>query len=284
MLGFLNINKPSGMTSNTVVQQLKKRFKIKKIGHFGTLDPLASGVLPIAIGKATRLFEYSLEKRKAYTVVFDFGYSTDTLDVTGTILQEGGYIPTKSEIESVVSSMLGKQAQIPPLYSAKNVNGRRAYDLAREGVEFELSPKEITIYKFNLVEQVSETKFKFDVECSSGTYIRAIGRDLASKLNTVATMSSLVRTMAGEFNMLSAIPLDDALEKNIEDILLSPLDVFKYFGKIEITEDMFNKLKNGIKIEYDKISKDSFVICNDRVVGIVKKNDDCLRLDTYLDE
>lgn len=283
MLGFINIDKPSGMTSNAVVQKIKKRFKLKKIGHFGTLDPMASGVLPLAIGKATRLFEYSLEKKKAYTVVFEFGYSTDTLDSTGTILEENAIVPSLNDIKKIIPEMLGKQNQIPPLYSAKNVNGRRAYDLAREGIEFELKPKEITIYKLDFLEQVSESKFRFNVVCSSGTYIRAIGRDLASKLNTVATMTELKRTMAGEFDISNAISLDDCLSKeSLDNMLLSPIDVFKSLGRIDVDMYTFAKLKNGIKVEYDGIMKDSFVLCEGNIVGIAKKNDNILKLDTYL--
>lgn len=285
MLGFLNIDKPSGMTSNAVVQKVKKKFKIKKIGHFGTLDPMASGVLPLAIGKATRLFDYSLEKKKSYTVVFEFGYLTDTLDSTGTILEEGGLIPTLDDINVIIPSMLGKQDQMPPMYSAKNVNGRRAYDLAREGIEFELKPKEITIHKLDLLEQVSDSKFRFNVVCSSGTYIRAIGRDLASKLGTIATMTELRRTMAGDFDLTNIISLDDCLAlDSIDDALLEPTKVFSALDTIEITSDIYAKLKNGIKVEYAPIVKDSFVICDNKLVGIAKKNDKIIKLDTYLDD
>lgn len=285
MLGFLNIDKPSGMTSNAVVQKVKKKFKLKKIGHFGTLDPMASGVLPLAIGKATRLFEYSLEKKKAYTVVYEFGYSTDTLDSTGTILEEGAAIPTLDSIMAILPEMLGKQNQIPPMYSAKNVNGRRAYDLAREGIEFELKPKEITIHKFDFIEQVSESKFRFNVVCSSGTYIRALGRDLGVKLGTFATMTELKRTMAGDFNMNNAISLDDCLAlDSIDSALIEPTKVFTALGTLKIDKEFYSKLKNGIKVDYTPITKDSFVICENKIVGIAKKNDKILKLDTYLDD
>ncbi len=285
MLGFLNINKPSGMTSNAVVQKVKKKFKIKKIGHFGTLDPMASGVLPLAIGKATRLFDYSLEKKKAYSVVYEFGYLTDTLDSTGTIIEEGGVIPTLDSIMSILPQMLGKQDQIPPMYSAKNVNGRRAYDLAREGIEFELKPKEIIIHKLDFVEQLSVTKFRFNVVCSSGTYIRAIGRDLGAKLGTLATMTELTRTMAGDFNMTNATSLDDCLAlDSIDSVLLEPTKVFTALDTLEIGREIYSKLKNGIKVDYSPITKDSFVICDNKIVGIAKKNDKILKLDTYLDD
>ncbi len=285
MIGFLNVNKPSGMTSNFVVQKLKRKFKPSKIGHFGTLDPMASGVLPIAIGKATRLFDYSLNKKKGYIATFDFGYLTDTLDITGSITNEGGKVPTREDIISILDSMVGRQDQIPPIYSAKNIDGRRAYDLAREGIEFELKPKEITVYKLELLEQVSDTKFKFNIECSSGTYIRAIGRDMASRLGTMATMSELIRTKAGDFDLSSAIDLDTLLSAdNILDYLISPLDAFKKLGKINIDKDIYNKLKNGIEVKYLGEYDDSFVYHEDKLMGIVKKNKDRLKLDIYLEE
>ena len=163
MLGFLNIYKPSGITSNAVVQKIKKRFHIDKIGHMGTLDPLACGILPIAVGKATRLFDYSLDKKKRYTAIFDFGYTTDTLDIEGVKTNESQVVPNIEQIKLAMTKLIGEMDQIPPLYSAKVVNGRRAYDLAREGVAFELKPKKITIYNIDLIEQISEYQYKFDI-------------------------------------------------------------------------------------------------------------------------
>lgn len=285
MLGFLNINKPSGMTSNAVVQRVKKRFKLDKIGHFGTLDPMASGVLPLAIGKATRLFEYSLSKKKGYIATFKFGEITDTLDATGSILSSTDTIPSKADILAILPSFIGEQSQMPPQYSAKNVNGRRAYDLAREGIEFELKPKEICIYKFDMIEELGSNEFSFYIECSSGTYIRAIGRDLAEKLGSLATMTSLNRVMAGEFNIDNAIDLDKCLEcDNIDKILLAPQDIFKFLGKIDIDAIEYSKLRNGIRLTYGSIPKDSFVTCDGVLVGIAKKDDKILKLDTFLGE
>lgn len=284
MLGFINVIKPSGMTSNAVVQKVKKRFGIKKIGHFGTLDPMASGILPLAIGKATRLFEYSLEKTKGYIATFEFGYLTDTLDAEGIVTHSNGEMPTEDEIRAILPDLLGDQDQIPPNYSAKNVDGKRAYDLARAGVEFELKPKRITISKLELISKISSSKYVFNIECSSGTYIRSIARDLGDKLGTYATMTALNRTMAGNFVTTNAIELDELLKKDsLEGILLKPNEIFKTFGKIEITKDEYTKLKNGIKL-FRAVEKDSFVYFNGSIVGIAKSNEKLLKLDTYLDD
>ena len=197
MLGFINVYKPSLMTSNAVLAKIKRQYGIKKIGHMGTLDPLAEGVLPIAIGNATRMFDYFLNKQKTYIATFEFGYETDTLDSQGEKIAETNVLPTKDEVLNVLSGFMGKQLQMPPKYSAKNVNGKRAYDLARAGVDFELNPKEIEIFNINLLENNGNT-FVFEITCSSGTYIRSIGRDLGYKLNSLATMTKLIRTKSGK--------------------------------------------------------------------------------------
>lgn len=284
MLGFLNINKPSGMTSNAVVQKVKKRFHINKIGHFGTLDPMALGVLPLAIGKATRLFEYSLKKDKGYIATFEFGYLTDTLDSTGTVIETTKVIPNNEAILSAIKSMLGTQSQIPPNYSAKNIGGKRAYELAREGVEFELKPKEISIYKFELLKKISDTAYSFYIECSSGTYIRSLGRDLGQKLGSLATMTALQRTMAGSFDLSSAIDLDKLLDmESIDSVLIPPDKVFKTLDTTLISDKEFEKLRNGIRLNR-VVPMDTFVKCNDKLVGVAFKNDSVLKLDIFLDE
>lgn len=282
MLGFVNVYKPSDMTSNFVVQKIKKRFGIKKIGHMGTLDPMACGLLPIAIGKATRLFDYSLNKVKRYNVIYEFGYDTDSLDSTGNIITENMNIPNQDEIEAVILSFIGKSLQVPPKFSANHVNGRRAYDLAREGIEFELKPKEIEIFEFKLLEKVNETSYKFTIVCSSGTYIRSIGRDLAAKLGTKATMTYLERRENGYFNLDNAVNFDELLNGDIQDYLISPIDVFKNFDVINIDSTDCKNLLDGKRVNID-VNNTSFVVCNDQLIGIAKKNN-YMKLDTYLGE
>lgn len=282
MIGFLNIYKPSGMTSFSVVNKIKRKFNIKKIGHMGTLDPMACGVLPIAIGKATRLFDYALQKDKVYRVIFQFGYTTDTLDKDGIVTISDCKIPTKEDVCNKIKQMIGKCNQIPPNFSAKKINGQRAYDLARTGIEFELKPKEIEIYSFEFLNQVDESSFEFIIKCSSGTYIRSIGRDLASMLDTHACMTFLERVESGVFIKDNAIMLDDILNSEIDKHLISPLQVFENFDRINIDENTYKDLLNGKTLTFDGIKKDTFVLFNSKLIGVAKANDKYLKLSTYL--
>lgn len=285
MLGFINVYKPEGVTSNFVVQKIKRKFKINKIGHMGTLDPIACGVLPIAIGKATRLFDYALDKIKTYEVIYDFGFTTDTLDTTGNITKQNDFVPNLNEIKAILNSFLGESDQIPPDFSAKNVNGRRAYDLAREGVSFELKPKKISVYDFSFLEQISKNRFKFKITCSSGTYIRAIGRDLGDKLGALACMSFLERTETGNFNALDAIDFDKLLTLDtLDNIIISPLNVFGNFDQLNISNNDYVNLKNGIKVNLGKIKNNTFVIHNSNLIGVIRPCDNAIKLDTYLEE
>lgn len=285
MLGFINIYKPSGMTSSAVVQMLKKKFHINKIGHMGTLDPMAEGLLPIAIGKATRLFDYMLDKKKTYNVIFEFGYTTDTLDATGTIIDKISKDISIEEITKSIQKMIGKQYQMPPKFSAKNVNGMRAYDLARKGIDFELTPKEIEIYSFELLSQIDKNKYKFKIVCSAGTYIRAIGRDLAELMGTCATMTNLERCDMGYFQIENSHNLADVLnDDDLNKYLVSPLEVLSNFNIININENIYKDLLNGKYVPYDAIENNSFVLFNDRLIGIAKPRINQLKLDCYLED
>ena len=286
MLGFLNIYKPTGMTSNAVVQKIKKRFKISKIGHMGTLDPMACGVLPIAIGKATRLFDYSLNKTKRYTAIFDFGYTTDSLDITGAETNRDNKLVEEQDIINACSKLIGKIAQIPPNFSAKHINGKRAYDLARDGIEFKLNPKDITIYQLNLMEKLDINRFKFDILCSSGTYIRSIARDLGELLGTYGCMSFLERTETGEFNKETAIDIDKLLADytGLEDCLLSPLEVFKNVPQYVVDDNVLKNILDGKKVKIKLFEKETFIINNNKIVGIAMPNEEYLKLSVFLYE
>lgn len=285
MLGFLNVYKGSGVTSNYVVQKIKKKFHIDKIGHLGTLDPMATGVLPIAIGKATRMFDYALNKTKRYIAIFDFGYTTDTLDVTGNITEKSDIIPSEEQLKKASENLLGEIAQVPPLYSAKCVNGRRAYDLARVGIEFTLKSKNVTIYKLDLIEKISENQYKFDIHCSSGTYIRSIARDLAELCDTYGCMSYLERYETGVFNKSTSISLEDILSKdNIDENLISIVDAFPNFDIININREIADDLLNGKRPKYQKLTNNTFVLCNNELLGIAKCNSEELILETFLYE
>ena len=222
MKGFVNINKPSGMTSSDVVVKVrgilrKASGEKQKVGHLGTLDPIGTGVLPIAVGSATRLFDYMQEKVKVYRATFVFGQTTDTLDITGKITGESDAFPTREQIDVAVSAIHGEIDQIPPQYSAKSVDGVRAYDFARKGIEVDLKPKRITIYYIKTVDcdldgtpyKLDKNEYAFEIACSSGTYIRSIARDLAGALGTVAYMSSIHRIKSGDFEIQDAVTLTD---------------------------------------------------------------------------
>ncbi len=285
MLGFLNIYKPSGITSNGVVQKLKKKFHIDKIGHMGTLDPLASGILPIAIGKATRMFDYSLNKTKIYTAIFDFGYTTDTLDIEGVKTNENSHIPSKEELIEASNKLLGEIEQVPPLYSAKCVNGKRAYELARQGVNFELKPKKITIFKIELVDQISDFQFKFDITCSSGTYIRAIGRDIAELCGTYACMSFLERTQTGNFDIDNSIQLEDILSKdNLDNYLITPVEAFSNFNTYNVSRDIANDIINGKRPKCEGFNVPTFILSDNILLGVARCNVPEIIIDTFLYE
>ena len=224
-LGFLNVDKPSGMTSSAVVNRIKRLTGLP-CGHMGTLDPLASGVLPVGIGNATRLFEYFLNKQKEYIAEFTFGADSDTLDSTGELVR-GGRIPTAEEIERILPDFEGEIMQVPPKYSAKNVGGRRGYALARAGIEFELEPKKVRIDEVALLGGEGDV-FRFRIRCGGGTYIRSLARDIAGKLGTKAVMSGLRRTKSGYFKIEEAVPFDALAGENIEELLIPTESVLPY--------------------------------------------------------
>jgi len=207
---------------------------------------MAEGVLPVSLGKCTKLFDYYLKKNKEYVADFTFGYETDTLDADGEIIFDGGLIPNENELKAVLNSFIGEQLQLPPKYSAKKVNGVRAYDLARNDKDFSLEPKLITIFEFTLIEQVNYNTFRFKISCSSGTYIRSIARDLAKKLNTYATMTKLVRTKCGEFYLENSVDFD-----NIDESKILKLDnIFKDNLKINLNEMQYNEFINSSRVQF----------------------------------
>lgn len=251
MNGFINLYKPSGMSSAYALNSIKKKFRGNKVGHMGTLDPLAEGVLPVAIGKCTKLFDYMLDKTKVYIAEFTFGYETDTLDRAGVIINQNGQLPTKEQVIINLKKLVGKVSQIPPLYSAKNVNGVKSYNLARQGIFVELKAKEVEIDAITLLDCIEEKGvYKFKIECKGGTYIRSICKDLAALLSTYGTMTSLERVQSGVFTKENSVSLKDLQEKSdVSSLIINPLDVLNY-KKIYIDD----------KFEYDFVcGKPSYV-------------------------
>ncbi|MBQ4557928.1 MAG: tRNA pseudouridine(55) synthase TruB [Clostridia bacterium] len=285
MIGFVNIYKPSGMTSSAVVVKLRKKINIKKIGHMGTLDPMACGILPIAIGKATRMFDYFLDKVKTYKAVFQFGILTDTLDIEGQIVKTSNVIPTKNQIDSVLNMFLGEIDQIPPDFSAKSVGGVKAYKLARQGQKVELRAKKVEIIHYECIRQIDESKFEFIITCSSGTYIRSLARDLGECLGTVASMCALERVESGVFNLNNSYKLEDVLnDSDINSYIISIDKVFPKIEVVEVSNNDFSKLKNGVGVKTD-LKKDIYLLkYNNEVIGVGEVNNGLLSIKTYLME
>lgn len=287
MNGFVNIIKPKDMSSALAVMLIKKKirqqFGKQSIGHMGTLDPMAQGVLPMGINQANRLFDYLLDKRKVYVAEFTFGYETDTLDVTGNKLNSCDILPTKEQIEAVLSDFVGEIDQIPPKYSAKNIDGKRGYELARAGVEFELQPKKVTVLSFELTKQIDKNTFEFKIACKGGTYIRSLCRDLAYKLNTLAVMSKLDRQECGLFTTTNAVELQRFMECEDISSLIIPPDEVVAFPKIVLTEKQSKKLLNGVFDEVYEVSDALYrVYAVDNFWGVGEVENKTLKMKSYV--
>lgn len=276
--GIIPINKPQGWTSFDVVNKLKYKLKPLKVGHLGTLDPMATGVLLITIGKATKLFDIMQEKTKTYIAEFEFGYETDTLDATGEIITKNSYIPTEQEILDVLPKFIGKISQIPPKYSAKSVNGVRAYTLARNGMQFELKPKEVEIYAINMLE-FNGISAKLEITCGSGTYIRSIGRDVAKELNTVATMTSLVRTKVGAIDLNKTVEIENL--GDLQESIL-PIKQILDFETLNLTIEEKYKILNGQTLGIEK--KDGIYLLEDDcdVIALIKIKENKSKMSVFL--
>lgn len=249
MTGFININKAAGASSAKEVAVIK-RLTHMPCGHMGTLDPMADGVLPVAVGNAARLFDYFLQKKKTYVATFRFGEDYDTLDTTGSVLSGGGRVPSEKEILAVLPSLVGEVMQVPPKYSAKNVNGRRGYELAREGVEFELPPKKVQIDGIKLLKRQNGNEFVFEIECGGGTYIRSVARDMAEKLGTFAAMSALTRTKSGIFTIEDSVPTSELTAENVQKYLI-PCDSVLPYESIYLQGRDAKKVINGVPLPCD---------------------------------
>lgn len=245
--GIIVINKPKDWTSFDVVNKIKHLTKMKKVGHLGTLDPMATGILLVTVGKATKLFDIMQEKKKTYIATFNFGAETDTLDSTGKITSSNEKIVTREEIENVLPNFLGEISQIPPKYSAKSIAGERAYKKARKGEDFELEPKIVSIYSLNIID-FKDNLLTLEITCGSGTYIRALGRDIAKVIGTFATMTSLVRTKVDKFDLNTAHNVSNLSNENIDEFIL-PIDNVLNYEIINLDSDEKNKLLNGQTIK-----------------------------------
>lgn len=257
MTGFVFLDKPEGMTSFFAASRLRRIFSMKKIGHTGTLDPMATGVLPVALGGATRFIELIESHDKAYRATFLLGKTTDTLDITGKVLSENEVTAKKEDVEKALSFFKGEIKQLPPMYSAIKKDGVRLYDLARQGIEIEREERDVTIYSLELVEADEEkNEYTIDVSCSSGTYIRSLISDIGEKLSSGAVMTALKRTSANGIDIddcrsleeLEALKEEGALEKAVV-----PVWEFIKYPRITVSDSQAKRFKNGGELFLERV-------------------------------
>ena len=274
---FLNVYKEKGMTSFDVIHKLRKILNIKKIGHSGTLDPLAQGVLQVAIGNATRLLEY-LDDDKEYIAEIKFGYNSTTDDNEGEkeFIKKPNF--SEKELRRALNKFNGKVSQIPPKYSAIKINGKKLCDLARKNKQIpEIKPRDVEIYSIKLINFQAPDCAKIKVNCSKGTYIRSLARDIGERLNCGAYLTNLTRTKAGNFHIENS----QKLSAEIKNFALNPIDALN-LNKIEITEEQYKKVINGNPLKYIKNNtngKKYMLIFNNTLVSIANLSDNILKIE-----
>ena len=245
MNGIVIVDKPQGWTSNDVVSKLKGVLHTRRIGHGGTLDPMATGVLPVFVGRGTRGVEFFEHAEKIYETVLRLGVTTDTEDITGTVLEERPVAVTESAFLAVLEQFRGDIMQIPPMYSALKVNGQKLYDLARKGKEVERQPRPITIHELTCLEFNGNTA-RLRVHCSKGTYIRTLCKDIGEALGCGGCMESLRRVKAGEYTVEEAVPLAQLIEAEAPERYLRPVDtLFVSYPAVTLTENQEKRCRNG---------------------------------------
>lgn len=245
MDGIVIVDKPQGWTSQDVTARLRRVFGTRRIGHGGTLDPMATGVLPVFVGRATRAVEFFEHAEKTYETVLRFGITTDTEDMTGTVLTEENVSFTEEQLQETLAAFRGEILQVPPMYSALKVNGQKLCDLARKGKTVERQPRPITIHGLTLVER-GENTLRLRVRCSKGTYIRTLCKDIGEKLGCGGCMESLRRVAAGEYTVDEAVPLQTLLETEEPEKYLRGVDtMFRNYPAVTLTANQETRCRNG---------------------------------------
>ncbi len=269
--GFLNLLKPPGMTSHDVISLARRILREKKIGHAGTLDPAAAGVLPVAVGQATRLIEYLEQADKSYRVEMKFGFSTDSGDDTGRILSSVSSftMPSKEEIRNVLNRFTGSIRQTPPAYSAIKIQGKRACDLIRQGREVKLTSRTVNIYRLALLSWTPE-RILLDVDCSKGTYIRSLCQDIGQALDLPAVMTFLVRRRVGDFRLEDALSLEELAQQKGK-ALLAPASLLSHLARYDLAPSRERAFCNGLRTHdalYVPVTDLLRVYAADRFIGI----------------
>lgn len=259
MNGILCVNKPRDFTSFDVVAKLRGILGMKRLGHGGTLDPMATGVLPVFVGTATKACDIMPDSSKSYRAEFRLGQTSDTQDITGKILTDSDKAVNRDDILAVIPDFTGKIMQIPPMYSAVQVNGKRLYDLARQGIEVEREAREIEVRRLELLEYDGKTREgTFEIDCGKGTYIRTIIHDIGEKLGCGGIMTSLVRTSASGFSLADCYTFEEIQqardENRLESLILPVERVFETLPKIRLNEHQTRIYRNGVKLDLSRVS------------------------------
>ena len=290
MNGVLNIFKNKGMTSFDVVSRVRKIANEKKVGHTGTLDPEAEGVLPVCIGKATKIIDYIMDSEKGYSVKFKLGIKTTTYDLEGEVIEERDTSSlTEKEVEEAINSFKGEYSQVPPMFSALKKNGVRLYDLARKGIEVEREGRNVKIYNIENI-NIELPYVSMDVTCSKGTYIRSLCYDIGEKLNVFATMTELKRFKTSFFSEDDSINIDDLNEENIKEHLISIEEALKNYPEIYLTKGYDKLIINGVRVADKRFTKN--VVENDilykvydenkKFLGLGRKNEEGFKMEKLL--
>ena len=285
MDGILIVNKPQNCTSHDVVYKVKK-ITNQKIGHTGTLDPMATGVLPLLIGKGTLCSKYLIEHDKIYKATIQLGKKTTTADQEGEVIEEQEIANNALEPQYVTKRLkefLGKQIQTPPMYSAIKVNGKKLYEYARKGQNVEVPKREIEIYEIELLNiDKQNKKIEYKVHCSKGTYIRSLCEDIAEKLGTIGYMAELERLKVGKFILKNAVSIDDLEKKNIEKNIITIEEIFKNNEKINLTRKKLELFLNGVQITYDNPDGVYKIYCENKFIGTGTVKEKLLKRDVII--
>ena len=285
MDGVIIINKSKGYTSHDIVAKVKK-ITGEKVGHTGTLDPLATGVLPLLIGKGTLCSKYLINHNKTYEVVLKLGIKKSTGDEEGDIIQEEKVDEKRleeKEVKKVLESFLGEQEQIPPIYSAIKINGKKLYEYARKGQEVEVKPRRITIYDIKMLRiDKKSCEIQFEVSCSKGTYIRSLCEDIAERMGTVGYMKELQRTKVGTFTIEQSVLVEDLTKENIEEHIITIENLFKNLEHIKLNERKLQLFLNGVKLSFDLKDGLYKIYSNQQFIGIGIVKDKFLKRDIVI--
>ena len=257
--GIIIINKPAGWTSMDVCAKLRGIFHEKRVGHAGTLDPMATGVLPVFVGQATKAVSFAESGEKEYLARLRLGLTTDTQDTTGTVLSELPVTVTEEDLRAVLPRFTGEIEQIPPMYSAVKVRGRKLYELARKGAEVERKPRAVTIFALELLGQTGKNEYALRIRCSKGTYIRTLLHDIGAALGCGGCMAALTRTRAGAYTLAQAHTVDEILSTEDKNALLLPVDsLFSGCEALTVSENAERKLRNGAQVAAPELPNGSY--------------------------